>query len=912
MTMQDGTAASLQGAAQDLAAIVVTVLARSEETPSMERVSEVMTQMRRAVPVSDDEFVQVEKYVHSQRRMTMGKGVALTSDFQKWLLHRKPSIDPYYWQRYREYLLSQHFGPAVVRQMDKITDDLLDYCGDPLAPILKRRGLVVGNVQSGKTATYTALINKAADAGYRVIILLAGMLNSLRHQTQVRLDEGFVGYDAAVIKGNQIQNGGAVLGVGHWTNTRAPFALTSQGRDFDVNFVAVRGRLDAMNEPVLVVVKKNKTILANLHAWLSDQNPTNDGKIHAPALLIDDEADAATPNTGAEHDPRAINAGIRKLLALFSKCSYVGFTATPFANIFISPDSATEMLENDLFPSDYIYSLDPPNNYIGPVRMFQEEAKLFIRTFDDAEAIFPQRHKKELPVTSLPDSMLDAVASFLIVNAIRDLRGQAGTHRSMLVNVSWANNVQLQVADLLQIEVEAIVRDVATYGGYSADHALNRSARIRHLHSVFEREHANAAATWDDVQRVLHEAIRSVTVRAVNMKSGTSRLDYEAYKSQGLRVIAVGGNALSRGLTLEGLSTSYIYRNSKAYDTLLQMGRWFGYRPGFEDLCRVWMSPESLSWYVHITEATEELRAEFRHMHDAGQTPRSFGLRVRAHPDALTVTARNKMRGAAQVLEGTVSYSNRHVEYKELVLSNDVHTSNLSAVESALLAIKDANIAVESASKGAQYLWRGVPREFIVRLLSSFRAYPTLGSPQQIARFVGESDLAELSEWDVAIPTGSIKESLTIAGFNIEPSRRGMQRTGQKFEPIGHRLGSEHDEAIGLTEHQRETAIARRDRYRESGDRTHPLALCYREARNRPLLLVYVIEPTGENEKQQWIGAPETRPIVSLGISFPSYNDQNGRGVVTYETNQVYQQMRLELEPEIDEDEQDDATAVTA
>ncbi len=876
----------------------------------MERVAEVMAQMRRAVPVSDEEFKQVERYIHSQRRMTMGKGVALTAEFQKWLLHRKSSIDPYYWQRFREYLISQHFGPAVVRQMDKITDELLDYCGDPLAPVLKRRGLVVGNVQSGKTATYTALINKAADAKYRVIILLAGMLNSLRHQTQVRLDEGFVGYDAAVIKGNQFHNSGAVLGVGRWANTRAPFALTSQGRDFDINFAGVRGRLEAMNEPVLMVIKKNKTILANLYAWLADQNPSTDGKIHLPALFIDDEADAASPNTGAEQEPRAINAGIRKLLALFSKSSYVGFTATPFANIFISPDSTTEMLEDDLFPSDYIYSLDPPSNYIGPVQMFQEEAKLFVRTFNDAEASFPQRHKKDLQVATLPESMLDALASFLIVNAIRDLRLQTSSHRSMLINVSWANNVQLQVADLLRIQLEAIVRDVATYGSYSAEHALGRSARIRHLRRVFDTEHANAGFTWDEVQRVLHDAIRVVSVRAVNMISGTSRLDYEAYKSQGLRVVAVGGNALSRGLTLEGLSTSYIYRNSKAYDTLLQMGRWFGYRPGFEDLCRVWMSPESLSWYAHITEATEELRAEFRHMHDAGQTPRNFGLRVRAHPEALIVTARNKMRGAAQVVEGNVSYSNRHVEYKELVLSDDVQTSNLSAAESLLQSIRDANIPCETA-KGAQYLWRHVPRDLIAKLLASFRAYPILSSPQQVARLLREADLRELREWDVAIPSGSAKESVTIAGFTVDPSRRGMQRTGQKFEPVGHRLGSEHDEALGLTDQQREAAVAKRDRYRESGDRTHPLALCYREARKYPLLLVYVIEPT-DSENNRWAGPPETRPIVSVGISLPAYDDQNGRGVITYETNQVYQQMRLELDPEIDEDEQGETTAVIA
>ncbi len=909
--MLDGTGATLQGRPQELATIVIAVLATSEEPPSIERVTEVMKRMRLAVPVSDEEYVQVEKFVHTQRRMSMGKGVVLASEFQKWLIHRKPSIIPYYWERYRQYLLSQHFGPAVVRQMDKTTDELLDYCGDPQAAMLKRRGLVVGNVQSGKTATYTALINKAADAGYGVIILLAGMLNSLRHQTQMRLDEGFVGFDAAVIRGNHLQRGAAPIGVGRWANTRAPFAFTSKGRDFDASYVGVRGRLEAMNEPVIMVIKKNKTILGNLYTWLADQNPTSDGKIHVPVLLIDDEADAATPNTGAEHDPRAINAGIRKLLALFSKSSYVGYTATPFANIFISPDSAIEMLENDLFPRDYIYGLEPPSNYIGPVRMFQEEARLFIRTFDDAEASFPHRHRKELAVERLPDSMLDALASFLIVNAIRDIRGQTGTHRSMLVNVSWANNVQHQVAELLRIELEAVVRDVETYGSYAVEHALARSARIRNLHGVFQREYANAQTTWDDIQSALYNAIRTITVRAVNMSSGTSRLEYEAYKSQGLRVIAVGGNALSRGLTLEGLSTSYIYRNSKAYDTLLQMGRWFGYRPGFEDLCRVWMSQESLSWYAHITEATEELRAEFRHMHDAGQTPQNFGLRVRAHPDALIVTARNKMRGAAEVFEGTASFSHRHVEFKELVLSDDVHCGNLSAAETLVQSIIDRKVACDIDSRRSRYLWYDLPKELIAKFLASFWVYPGFYQPQQIARFLAETDVAELKQWDVAIPSGSARERVMVAGLEIVPARREMQRTGTKFQPVGRRLGSENDEAIGLTEEQKETAVSRRDGYRERGDKHHPLALCYRELRNRPLLLLYLIEPTGKDE-QTYSGPPETRPIVSAGLSFPRYNDENGRGMITWKTNQVYQQqqLRLDFEPEIDEDEQLESATV--
>src|SRR5579883_411061 len=640
----------LEGNARKLATVVLTILGTSDEPPSVQRVAEEMARFRVATPVTDEEYASVEKYLHSQLILSMGDPVVIAPKLEKWLIHRKATIRPYYWERYRQYILQQGWGPAVVKQMDKAVDDLLDYCGDPEGEgPWKRRGLVVGYVQSGKTATYTALCNKAADAGYRVIILLAGTLNSLRHQTQGRLDEGFVGFDTAVTSGNRLQRGVAAIGVGRFANHRAPNAFTSKVKDFDANLLTVRTRLDGLGETALMVVKKNKKILENLYAWLADQNPSDDGKIHVPLLLIDDEADAASVNTASEGDPRAINAGIRRLLSLFSKSSYVGVTATPFANIFIAPDSVHEMLEDDLFPNDYIYSLEPPSNYIGPVHMFQDEEELFVRTFDDAEAIFPERHKKELRVDELPRSLVEAVNAFLIVNAIRDLRGHHNSHRSMLVNVSWANNVQNQVAELIRTELTAIVRDVETYGAYPAEHALSRSARLRLLHDVFEREFAKAGFDWGNVQAALFEAVRAIIVQSVNMISVGTRLDYEAHKSQGLRVIAVGGNALSRGLTLEGLSTSYIYRNSKAYDTLLQMGRWFGYRPGFEDLCRVWMSEQALSWYAHITQATEELRAEFRIMHDLNLTPRYFGLRVRSHPESLVVTARAKMRTATEV-----------------------------------------------------------------------------------------------------------------------------------------------------------------------------------------------------------------------------------------------------------------------
>ena len=261
--------------------------------------------------------------------------------------------------------------------------------------------------------------------------------------------------------------------------------------------------------------------------------------ISVPLLLIDDEADAASVNTGSDENPRAINAAIRKLLSLFSRSSYVGFTATPFANIFISPDTVHEMLQDDLFPEDYIYSLEPPSDYIGPVNMFEDDEDRFLRVFDDAEAIFPKRHKKELEVRELPSSLFDALASFLIVNAIRDLRGHGKAHRSMLVNVSWANNVQNQVARLLKDELESIIRHVQSYAAYKPDHALGRSEKLRFLKTVWEREHQNAGFSWPEIQEVLFDAIKAVDVRAINMSSGTSRLDYDANKARGLKLKVV-------------------------------------------------------------------------------------------------------------------------------------------------------------------------------------------------------------------------------------------------------------------------------------------------------------------------------------------------------------------------------------
>ena len=212
-------------------------------------------------------------------------------------------------------------------------------------------------------------------------------------------------------------------------------------------------------------MKKNKSILQNLEKWLADFNAGQDGKIAAPVLVIDDEADNASVNTRKEdEDPAEINRRIRSLLERFTHSSYVGFTATPFANVFIDPDTNDEMLENDLFPRDFIYALEPPSNYFGPQAIFGDEPRRdVIRSIEDADTIFPPRHKSILQVNALPESLLHAVRIFLLTTTLRDLRGEGPTHRSMLVNVSHYTNVQEQVVGLLHTWLSQMQQDVRNY-----------------------------------------------------------------------------------------------------------------------------------------------------------------------------------------------------------------------------------------------------------------------------------------------------------------------------------------------------------------------------------------------------------------------------------------------------------------
>jgi hypothetical protein len=854
--------------------------------------------------VSDDEFEEVIRRLHARLLITMDTGSVIKEPWQSWLPARKPDITPYYWDRYAKYLMKDGWPPKVVTTLDRVTDEVLDLLGNPaVESSWNRRGLVMGDVQSGKTSTYAGLICKASDAGYRLVILMTGTLETLRRQTQERLDAGFVGLDSSGLLARERTT--REVGVGLIDRTRTAGVFTSRNHDFKTLLMNQLGfRLNAFAEPVLLVVKKNKRILENLENWLRSYNAGPDGRIDTPMLLIDDEADNASVNTNAaDQDPTAINGCIRKLLQLFTRTSYVGFTATPFANIFIDPETDDDMRGSDLFPSDFVYALEAPTNYVGARSVFNEDTPLnSLRSIEDADEFFPHAHRTGHQVDDLPGSLQKAIRSFLLVNTLRDLRGHEATHRSMMVNVSRFTAVQNRIAELVDGLVRHIQQDIRNYSQLPPKDAC-RNGTIASLKETWEEEFPGDGGDWDVVQRALHKAVLPIVVKAVNQSTGAASLDYAASRQTGLRVIAVGGNSLSRGLTLEGLCVSYFHRNSQMYDTLLQMGRWFGYRDGYADLCRIWLADEAIHWYRHISLATEELRGEIRKMQAADLTPKDFGLKVRSHPDSLIVTARNKMRTAKEI-ERIISLSGQGIETPRLRSDHDVLRANEAAADRFIRALEEQGIP-RTVSHWNNSFWTGVPVSLIGDFLKSFTSHPLNGAFQAdvLSTFLDSTDEPALLDWDVVLPNGSEPAS-TFAGIEYRPQKRKVEPNDSLkcilVSGASARVGSRGIEREGIPPDQVERILA--DYQRREPDKTIPDSE-YRRHRQRPLLLLHLVNPKHEGGDWDTGGAK----LVALGLSFPEFDDSKSARRVRYRVNLIEWRSLFDMEADDEPEQVDEA-----
>lgn len=863
----------------------------------------------------------------------IGQDTTLKSDagHEDWLKSSRKQ-DWRYWQRYREWL-EKKLSWKAVEALDHSTDAVLGLLEDPRREgNWDRRGLVVGHVQSGKTGNYTGLICKAADAGYKIIIVLAGLHNNLRSQTQMRLDEGFLGYETKPIP-DDIR----IIGVGEIDGDPAirPHYVTNRSERGDFNTAAVRNLgITPEQRPCLFVVKKNKTVLERLYRWiLSHLANTHDAEsgrrivTHLPLLLIDDEADNASVDTGEqlfdadgnpdnEHEPTAINSCIRKILHTFSRSAFVGYTATPFANIFIHERGTTQEEGPDLFPSSFIINLAAPSNYVGPARVFgllspdgNREGLPLVRhigdhtTPDGRDGWIPTKHKNgHIPLFNgmdiLPPSLVEAIDAFLIACSARHLRGQGTDHSSMLIHVTRFNTVQQQVFR----QVEDHVRHMRQRILRNIDHEqIIERMRALWYEDFVPTENAirllevdpgpSRTIEWEDILAILPDIISDIEIRMIN---GTAKdaLDYTEHEGTGLKVIAIGGDKLARGLTLEGLCISYFLRASKMYDTLMQMGRWFGYRPGYLDLCRLYTTNELTEWFGHIADAAEELREEFDLMAASGATPREYGLKVQSHP-VLMVTSRLKMRAAKNLL---LSFSGQLLETVSLYRDSAVLTRNLEAASKLFvgLGIPDVDPVKVRAGTRQQwkgYVWHDVPSGDVMEFFSSYRTHPEaykVNSNLLVDYIHSLNSVGELTKWTVALIGGGEGQPHRICdSIVVDMLKRANNSAYDDRYSIG-RLMSPRDETIDLDENEWRAALtATREAWHADPARRKdsqvppdaPNGPSVRKIRGfgsdgvpahpeKGLLLLYVLDPQKADA-----GFPvDTPPVVAFGVSFPGSN----------------------------------------
>ena len=682
-------------------------------------------------------------------------------------------------------------------------------------------------------------------------------------------------------------------------------------------------RITTCLEPVVFVIKKQKQRLTYLEQWLRIFNAGPDGKIDSPMLLIDDEADNASVNTRDDDDPTVINERIRKLLTLFKRASYVGVTATPYANIFINPENEKDMLGNDLFPRDFIYSLSAPTNYIGNTAIFGDESpheSIVQDIGEDAELAIPIKHRSPFVVNELPESLCTALNYFVLTNVVRDIRGPINSHRSMLVNISRFTNVQSQVRDIIHAWIELTKSAAINFGSLDPQEAT-RNSSIRALHDTWEAFELSrlCGVDWSTVQQQwLYNTIARLTVVEVNQRTSSAILDYDAYKEHGFRVIAVGGNSLSRGLTLEGLCVSYFYRNSQAYDTLLQMGRWFGYRIGYEDLCKVWMTDEARECYSHITKATNELRDEIYSMRYYGMTPKEFGLKVRSHPDStermvgkLRVTAPNKMRNAADYIH-TVSVSSELLETPKIPLDSERLLGNFNLARQFVGDLEATQKpADDTVFHSTHKLWVDIPREKVASLIRSYDASNPLYLRQMddLADFIAGAN--HLALWDVAVPEGGTDEEYWITprtaikcqerSVDISTNKKSIRISGAKL-----RVGSRPCTRYGLDKSLVDDITHRsQQNNRQVSDKAFLIP------NRKPLLLLHFINiklHTSLNKPEKLADRTlviqvterlkeQNACVVALGIGFPLATTDNTM-YVNYKINLVQQEQLFEAATE--------------
>ena len=708
--------------------------------------------------------------------------------YPEWLVEHDNAEGSYYWKRLEDYLsreLTRKYGPAsageVVRSIDEATNAIMEKMANPMRSTFSYKGMVVGYVQSGKTANFTALIAKATDAGYKFIIVLAGIHNVLRRQTQVRLDKELTGVRDLEGPGVCIDQPGAAKA---WSR------LTTAENDFSTHNLGLFSNYCGRETPSLAIVKKNVRVLQRLINYVEQASEVD--RANMPVLIIDDEADQASVDGNAndpDSDPTRTNERIRTLLGLFPRKAYVGYTATPFANALIDMTTEHGHLEDDLYPRNFIISLPKPNGYFGASRIFQgDQAEHFVQQI-------PAEGNQLFRTNSITVNLARAIDQFILGCAIRNIRGDKEKPMSMLVHVSHRiamMTVTKQIVDNYMEDISGRYRDTSQqstlkenfreiWNNYVEDaEAINTALRLNNTIPVYED-------VWSELENVFE------VLRVIELNSNSEdRLDYTTGNE--MKVIAVGGNQLSRGLTLEGLMISYYLRDSRQYDTLLQMARWFGYRQGYEDLTRVHTTALIWDFFEHLALVEEELRSEIYRYEEEELTPLQMALAIRDHR-SLNVTAPNKM-GAAMMRQTSFSQSlNQTIWF--MLDQPDVLRANLDLGSRFVQGLRGQINFSNVNDTGVFLSDEKVNGETVLEFLNNyiFADRESTGGPglndQNLLEYINRrlfDDQPELTEWSVAVVGNTNPnfpgDPIQFGGLDI--NRLGRSR---KHRETGYNIG---------------------------------------------------------------------------------------------------------------------------
>lgn len=828
----------------------------------------------RTYNLSDTDFD--EKYsialrdVRYNYRTIMNPSMSIQNEYKDTWLNEK-RIEEIGWDNdetkaktYRgRYLLyiEQKLGrsKSMINETERSSLEIIKKIGDPKNPNnFFVKGLVVGSVQSGKTSNFNAVVNSSIDVGYKLIIVLSGIMEDLRRQTQIRTEKEVEGKMVAQDRFIGVGEIASFGQLGQFTDVNQVILPTSTQNDFNRTMQQAHFSLNNTN---ILICKKNTSVLQNLLLWLNEYLLENNDKHNIPFLIIDDEADNASINNlghkGSQYANK-INGHIRALLALFNRKTYIGYTATPFANILQDWNEKPEKKwpvkdsrnntelefeqEGNLFPDDFIELLIPPSNYIGPKNFFEtriEDIKkiepLLAEPLADYIEYFPERveilsddsligvkkynnqkefdndlnartrfgtfqdYKEATRATTkydnfpieIPKSLDEAIKCFIVSIAIRLSRRPEliqsklfHPHNTMLIHISrfsdWQcktkkliiekidyiktrlNNDTLSASDSIFIEFERI------WIKYYAD-AINNIRE--YLPENYEDEYLTRK-TFLEVRYLLVSAINGIEVKAVN----TVEKDVLDYESGEKKYIVIGGNKLSRGFTLEGLTINYFIRNTNFADTLLQMGRWFGYRPGYLDCCKLFTTAEAFEKFDQCTWTIEELEEEFRMLSKAKKKPKDYATKVLTHPGALTITR-------PAILKNTIiekwSFEDKLLQTTDLLISKNSIETSWNNFKSIYSKHKD-NFLYDDFRKAILLKTDVNGLEDFLLSQKTFVDFPT----EAVIRFVRKcNEFEKLTNWTIAIKTtGSTDKYLQKKDTNFANNIELIKRSSSKKE----------------------------------------------------------------------------------------------------------------------------------